>query len=377
MAELRGKPRGPREGRPIWSNGRQVTAGLAPFERPFSPRSTPEDLWAALDASCDDSTSASLAKALGSTEFRSADSDRYRSFVRQAREFYTAQRAVSPAAKPLAAYYFVLNLSKAFLTLAAPSETRADKLMHGVAVEPGPGGSYAFELAKSRAYASGVFPLLAARTGAASKKPVTNPIAVVDLLPYLLEATHEYSAASGQLPRLLEVESVSMLQSDGNAWLRLEIPVDSITRRGLRPKALAEQDAGLFAEWFDFVGNDDDRGVSVYESTKTLAGSRRRSTWDALAAQLDSALVGLDRSQLGGRWFVTLDPRTGLLSYEAVTFLLMHHLSEMARYRPQLLDEMLSSKHAWVLTTWVNRACENLLLTLASRITREEHRIRG
>jgi hypothetical protein len=114
----------------------------------------------------------------------------------------------------------------------------------------------------------------------------------------------------------------------------------------------------------------------VFE-TKPQNGARQRATWERFATDLDQALVGLDRSQMGGRWYVTLDDRDTLISYEAVTFLVMHHLSEMVRYRPHHADALLSSKYAWLLTTWVNRACENFLLTMASRITGEEHRIRG
>ena len=377
MTELRGRARDPREGEPIWSVGRRVTAGLAPFERRLSPRATIDDLWAALEATCEKGGPSALAKDHRGAGFISRDADRYRAFVRQAREFYVGAGAISSAAKPLPAYYFVLNLAKAYLTLANPSDTRADKIMHGVSAEPDVAGSYAFEDAQSKAHLAGVFPLLAGVTGARNKTPVTNPVRVAELLPYLLEATDEYSAMSKQLPRLLQVESVEVLQAEGEAWLRLEVATDAILRRSLRPKGVSERDAGLFAQKFDFVGNDSSRGLSVFESADSVIGARRKATWLTLAEQLDRSLVGIDRSQLGGRCFITLDERPGLLSYEAVTFLLTHHLSEMVRYRPRLLDEMLRSQYAWVLTTWVSRACDNFLLTLASRITGEEHRIRG
>lgn len=217
--------------------------------------------------------------------------------------------------------------------------------------------------------------MIAGRTGARNTTPVTNPVPAVSLLPYLLEATAEYSAMSGQLPRLLELERVEALRADGEAWLRLEVSTASILRRKFRPRGVSEIEAGLFAQQFDFVGND--RGVSVFESSQSVKGPGRRDTWQRLAEQLDRSLIGVDRSQLGGRSFITIDRRRGLLSYEAVTFLLAHHLSEMVRYRPRLAEEMLQSQYAWVLTTWVNRACDNFLLTLASRITGEEHRIRG
>ncbi len=57
--------------------------------------------------------------------------------------------------------------------------------------------------------------------------------------------------------------------------------------------------------------------------------------------------------------------------------LTMHHLSEIVRYRPHAAEELLESKYAWVLNTWVNRANDNYLLTMASRISDRDHRIRS
>lgn len=376
MTELRGKPPGPREGSPIWSQGRQVTPGLAPFKRSLSPRASSDDLWASLEASCDEGKAKSLAKSAGASPLERSDCHRYRSFVHQAKEFYTAQRAVMPASKPLPAYYFVLNLSKALLTLAQPDLTASGHMKHGVSVWAGSNDAYGLDQATSKVHTDGVLPLLAARTGARNMMPANNPIGVPRLLPYLAETTDEYIAMSGQLPRLLEIESIAIMQHKGTAWLRVEISKDRIARRGLQPKKLAEVDATLFAQYFDFAGNDNDRNISVFESANPIEGARKGATWRELGDQLDRSLIIVDRTQLSSRRFVTLDSRSDLISYEAVTFIVMHHLSEMVRYRPDHADSLLTSKYGWLLTTWVNRACDNFLLTMASRICDEEHEIR-
>lgn len=375
MSEHRGKPPGISHGKPVWSRGRQVIAGLAPFEQSFSPRAHPNDLWASLDATQSESQARSAASRLGGRYFVATDSRRYRAFLRQAREFYLAQLNVAPAAKPLPAYYFVLNLAKAYLTLADPKMMRADWMQHGVAVKPGARGTYAIDDALSDAKATGVFPELAARTGAGNKKPVGNPVVLADLLAYLTEATDEYSAMAGALPPLLPIEAIDVLQDEGTAWLRVSVSTDALRRRKSLTPAKLPTAAGLFGAHFKFVGNDD-AGRSFYESTR-VKGPRRAATWSELAQILDRSLVGVDRSKLGGQWYVTLDPRKGLISYEAVTFLTLHHLSEIVRYRPHAAEELLGSKYSWVLTTWVNRASDNFLLTMASRITDRDHRIRS
>jgi hypothetical protein len=349
---------------------------LAPIERSFSPRAGPDDLWAGLDATTSEVQARTASKRLGGKYFSSDDSRRYRAFLRQAKEFYAVQLGVTAAAKPLPAYYFVLNLTKAYLTVADPQLTRSDRMWHGVAVQAGVGNSYSIEHALSNAKPQGVFPELAARTGAGNKKPVGNPVVLAQLLAYLTEATDEFASMSGTLPPLVPIRSIDVLQASNEAWLSVAIETDALNRRaGLSPAKLTTA-AALFGDHFKFVENDQARGLSLYESTP-IAGARRAETWAQLSAVLDMSLVGVDRSKLGGQWYVTVDERRGLISYEAVTFLAMHHLSEIVRYRPHAAEELLGSKYAWVLTTWVNRACDNFLLTLASRITDQEHRIRS
>jgi hypothetical protein len=199
---------------------------------------------------------------------------------------------------------------------------------------------------------------------------------LAQLLAYLTEATDEFASMSGTLPPLVPIRSIDVLQAGNEAWLSVAVETDALNRRaGLSPAKLTTA-AALFGDHFKFVENDQARGLSLYESSP-IAGARRAETWAQLSAVLDRSLVGVDRSKLGGQWYVTVDERRGLISYEAVTFLAMHHLSEIVRYRPHAAEELLGSKYAWVLTTWVNRACDNFLLTLASRITDQEHRIRS
>lgn len=387
----------------VWTGSRRVIAGLAPVERRFSPRSSDDAFWEALDASCIGDNPSDLSSGLGGKNWDSGtDTQRYRAFVRQAKDFYAALQVVSPAARPLPAYYFVLNLSKAFLTLTQPDEMRQDKIMHGVAVVKDSNGSYAFGSARSEARESGVFRLLAGCTGAGNEEPADNPIAVVDLLPYLLEATAEYSAMSNEDSRLIEVEQANVAfyqigysedsssepdtDSPPEYAMTLELDGNLVKRRRtsdgskLTPSQLAAE-AGLFGENFEYGREEPYSGgqvsfVSIERWPEVMDGSEVRpevlSQWRTI---WDSSLIGVDRTQSGGRTFITLDQRTNLISYEAITFLMTHHLSEMVRYRPHTVDDMLKSEHAWVLTTWVQRACENFLLTMASRITGEEHRV--
>jgi hypothetical protein len=66
---------------------------------------------------------------------------------------------------------------------------------------------------------------------------------------------------------------------------------------------------------------------------------------------------------------------TELLSQEAVAFWVMHHLSNMVRYRPEEVVKLAGSRWFFLFTTWVPRAMENFLLAMSSRLLAEEVRI--
>ena len=71
-----------------------------------------------------------------------------------------------------------------------------------------------------------------------------------------------------------------------------------------------------------------------------------------------------------------ISERNELLSQEAVSFAVMHHLSSMVRYRPEEVAKLMASKWSFLFTMWVPRAMENYLLAMTSRIFREEVVIR-
>jgi hypothetical protein len=102
-------------------------------------------------------------------------------------------------------------------------------------------------------------------------------------------------------------------------------------------------------------------------------GKKRSEVIGELCTLFDSTLIASDRSYPGPRQFLVLEESAKLLSHEAVTFAVLHHLSNVVRYRPSDAERMLTTRNAWLLTSWVDRACENLLLSLATRITGLDH----
>ena len=117
-----------------------------------------------------------------------------------------------------------------------------------------------------------------------------------------------------------------------------------------------------------------DKDTYSYESRATFPYGRRRSdVLPALCREFDESLIASQRQMAGGRRYLVLSKRTKLLSHEAVTFAVLHQLSSMVRYRPHDAERLRGSRYFWLFASWVDRACENILLAVASRVTREEH----
>lgn len=83
----------------------------------------------------------------------------------------------------------------------------------------------------------------------------------------------------------------------------------------------------------------------------------------------------MNRGSAGSRLLAVISDRTELLSQEAVSFLVMLHLSNMVRYRPEEVAKLMATKWQFLFTDWVPRSTENFLLALTSRIIGEEIRI--
>jgi hypothetical protein len=356
------------------SAGRPIIAGVAPFLRTLPARATSADLWAGVEAL---TVEGDGRKRLVTKHGAGIDENahrRFAAFVRQAQQYYAAVGPLDPVAKPLIAYYFALNLTKAFLTAVAPASTSGSRLGHGLRESVDERNRYFFQQEGFKIQERGVFRDLAERTGQRFCYAGGHRIRVVDLLPYLPEAFDLYADVADEAPKLLPVADMYAAFGDKQGWLRVEVDRDVLRQRGLGPETLLRR-AGIFESQFHLVG-DPTVDTASYESNDVFAYGRKRSEiLRHLCDVYEASLVACQRTAAGGRRFVVLSERTELLSHEAVTFAVLHHLSNMVRYRPQFVDRLRGARYYWLFASWVDRACENYLLSMSSRITREEQMV--
>lgn len=364
------RPPSAREGNEEASAGRPIKAGVAPFHRPLSPRASLQDLWSAARSVAHQTRP--NRRTVNRRHLAESARFRYRAFIEQAAQYYSTLPGLDAVAKPLTAYYFALNLTKAFLTLVDPQTTEPTKAFHGLTDAFERKARYFLSQERFTIKQKGVFQSLALHTGMKFCYPNGTQLRLDELMPYLIDGYDLYSDATGEAPRLLEVADVLVLFKHREAWLRVEIDRNVLRQRNISPANIGGR-AAIFGEKFRLV---EDRAVPTasYESRETVKyGHRRSEALRALCSMFDESLLSVQRTHTGGRYYIFLSKRPQLLSAEALTFAVLHHMSNMVRYRPQEVEKLKGTPHFWLFSSWVDRACENFLLSLSTRITGEEH----
>lgn len=360
-----------RAGQPGRAAGRLLVAGVAPFSRALSPRSTQADLWASVDALAVEGTGIERLQTRHGTSMDAEARRRFVAYVDQAHEYYIAVSGVSPVAKPLLAYYFALNLTKALLTALDPSTTAPDNLGHGTSQRFTRMQRYRIQQESIAVSQDGVFRELAIRTGPRFCYSSGHRIRLLDLLPYLTEGFDLFADSANEAPKLLPIRRCYPLFANKQGWLRIEIERDELRQRSIGPEQVPKKCA-VFGQHFRLVQSDEP--TASYETIATCSyGKSTKEAAGGLCRLFDEAIIASNRSLAGPQRYLVLSERSRLLSHEAVTFAVLHHLSNMVRYRPQDVERLSGTRHYWLFSSWVERACENYLLNLASRIALEEH----
>ena|ERR1035437_4977138 len=377
-SKLGAPPRG-REGHQASNAGRIVCAGVGPIEQRLSSRTSPYELWTPLRLVKTDDVGRARLKALHGPVLDELAHRRLGAYLTQAETFYLSAQDMHPESRPLVAYYFVLNLTKAFLTCVDPQLT-AGKVTHGLSDGFQKMERYWFKheqtkVSDCRRGWTSAFRELALRTGAGFCHPPQTLLPINKLAPYLVETADLFEAAVGLPPKLVPLESVQVRSLEGETWLRVAARRAELRRRGLGPASFPRK-ANHFGSVFQHVASDVTT-VACYESKRSwpYGGKQILLQYPALAREFENALIHLNRGSEGRRYLAVASERSDLLSQEAVCFAVMHHLSNMVRYRPEQVAKLASQKWYFLLTSWVPRAMENFYLALASRILKEEIRI--
>jgi YaaC-like Protein len=368
-----------RDGKPAVIKGIPLIAGLALRERRFTSRARAEELWSPLEVAA----SPSGRKALCVNRYPHADDRaqrRFSAYVGQAQSFYLASIGLDVLSRPLLAYYAILNLAKAWVTLCDPVTTES-KIYHGTVDRYKAKSRYYFAQEALSFEKNGVFAEVAKRSATGFFYAQRKTVAVAELAPYLAETNDEFEGSIDEPPKLIPLDALEVWRSakskpsGGELWLRAKISRDVLTARNISGSRLLER-AYHFGQQFDQVSIAGQDAYRVYETKAVLyKGRNPTSAVPDLTRIFEDSLIHVNRSAGTHRYFLVLEKLHSLLSQEAVAFAVLNHLSNMVRYRPDQVERLAAEKWSWLLGTWVPRVLENALLTYSTRILDEEMRI--
>jgi hypothetical protein len=359
--------------------GREIVLGLGLQTRSLGVRTTPYEMWSPLRTLTTGDVGYKRLRGLHGSQIDKTAFRRFVAYLRQAETFYMSAEGLPPESRPLVAYYFVLNLTKAFLTCVDPRLTAA-RMQHGLSDAFQQHQRYWFNHEITRVHQNGVFPELARRTGAGYCHPSNTNLSVQRFAPYLVETADLFEEAVARPPKLLPISGLEIRGRNGWAWLRAEVMQGELTRRGVGSRTLTNR-AHHFGAVFR-QAQDPDVRTRIYESQRRRRyrpANSPRVDWPAaferLRRDFERSLIHTNRGTTGTRHLIVLSDRSALLSQEAVGFLVMHHLSNMVRYRPEQVEKLVGQRWFFLFTMWVPRAMENFLLAMTCRILQEEVRI--
>lgn len=281
-------------------------------------------------------------------------------FWRQAKSFYKATTTLPNTSAPLTAYYSFLNAAKCLLTVRGC--VYSDK--HGVSGRTVPGRtSLANELVTFQG--GGVHAALRQFLGDGTAKCQYS----LKVLLYNLPFVHRAYTLTFRVPELfIPISQPAFVRKrrSTEAWIQFEIPGRYGTQKTFAafPKGWEHDptDTNAFTvrkrdrfQWSRKLSKSDnmERLVAFHREVRRdlqfISGASRLWYIKRRPAKVTAALV--DQSSL------------------AITFAVMHKLSELARYTPRRLDKHFIAKHNWLLSEFLSLAPSQFIDEIASEIT--------
>lgn len=317
-------------------------------------------------------------------------------FIKQAKTYYDAAKPLHHRAASLNYYYCFMNLAKAAILCNTP-RLYNKRFVHGLSGRNSDhknlfdrtsrvfvgttreGDLNAFDQLYELHYGMGL--------------PNGTFLKIGTLMRYCSEATNQVQISSGESPKQLPAFYA----------LRVAVPVVEGGHPTFWP-LIGLYGSGLFDEFPSFsrkltgefervnVPQEAARNMfNIYaEEHARVAYYQSRQVFDDLPGT-DVYKVSREKIKAGlgsnlypnyygdpYDFFVTLPIRSNLqkpMNESLATYVIMHHLSELVRYRPHYLEKLLSSKEAWALESIIDTAPAMFMRGIVPLITQRDTRI--
>ena len=282
---------------------------------------------------------------------------RFQAYIRQAKTFYETAAVLHHRASPLNYYYSFMNIAKALVLLRTPNFVDRN-LKHGISPN-----SKSASLRRQRVIAkgAGVFPIF---YEAATGKTLSNKssLKIVDLLGYVTDVTYEYSVLKYGTHASFRTKLALSIDSDAKTGFPLLAVFNSHTK-GFK---LIEK---RVTKSFDEVNIPQHHLRSIFELPAELASQYRyfEGKKFAFTTTLPINTLFKDIADLvhtnpfNDDYLFSLNcpirtPKLTPMNEMLAIYIVMFFLGSLVRYRPDLLEAMLSTKDAWIIERFTKSA---------------------
>jgi len=314
-----------------------------------------------------------IAQFSGTLAERRATYRDFRGFVRQARTYWDAGSSTNGSAAALPYYYGALQLAKAELLQAYPTQIQGGAINHGLRKIRNATTSIRGDYLE---VTSGVFPLLyEKRTG--KSLPIGTRLKAMNLLSLIPEIGMEMSTLGPTRPSSVP-GYYALALNDDEAWsvvFFLHDPTSDIRERTTKLflRAYEQVEVNEVPNWreiFSLSSRTFGGSAKLFQSRQTMTRSASDGTQypdtNGAISQLVGALGHHVRPSGRDRADFMLTPTVAksdplVMPLDLVRYACMFYLSSLVRYSPSALDPITAAGQAYLMDSFVNEVPLELL----------------
>lgn len=308
--------------------------------------------------------------------------DQALAFMEQAQNFYQIANSshLSPT-KPLLFYYSFLNLVKA-LSLVKATQTHYERAVHGLSESTPPGGNEFHDSVVTVKWV-GNSPRLfndLKKTLSGKTDHRGRVYTLKNVMPQLLPGHRVWCAAAGAEERFVEVERVEFRfdEKKKEVWAEINIFGDDLTRFGITRKRLLAE-SGLSATFKEVASTEkkDGRKLLKFEQIKPTKYTGRPSDKvadivKALKPFMWFSVTTVPPYRKSYLYLCPLAEKDDMLSQIISVYLVFFYLGSVTRYRPNLFQKIMESKHGSHLEEVMLNLPQQFLYLVASEFAGRE-----
>lgn len=302
----------------------------------------------------------------------------FQGFIRQARNYYNAAKALHYRSSSLLYYYSFLNLVKAYLILNTPDKIIGKKIFHGLSFIK---DNLKFSKQRIKVSRNGVFPIFH-KSDTGNSLPNNTTLNIVNLFSYCHEIGYQYQSGKFGLSKIIPCYcALAINNALKNSWTIVAI---QFFDRIIPYKSIIK----CFEEYFEEIDFSKDISGEIFQIQGWNHGKYRyyqsknpkplKPDGKSFQIEIPEELKLALNKVFNGNYYpddydfvISLPylPNKQLQMNEPLAiYSIMFYLGSLVRYKPEYLEKLLQTKPAWLIESFVRTCPLTFLQIIISKI---------